>query len=113
MNHMTEHGYKRSRERSNAGGLHATEARVKKAWERGKKIEDFQSEKFRKYLKNVLEAKGGEGKTLRVFGNEIYIFTISGRLITVLNIPAKLQTMYGKGGKKNARVICDEEESEI
>ena len=112
-NNISLHGYERAKERTNVNGALKTGERAKKAWERGKEIDDFESLKYRKYLKNVLEAKGGEGKTLRVFGNEIYIFTISGRLITVLNIPAKLQTMYGKGGKKNARVICDEEESAI
>lgn len=112
-NNITLHGYERAKERTNVNGALKTGERAKKAWERGKEIGDFESLKYRKYLKNVLEAKGGEGKTLRVFGNEIYIFTTSGRLITVLNIPAKLQAAYGKGGKKNARIVCNEEESEI
>lgn len=111
---LTIHAYERARERSKAKGLRRTDERAVRAWEKGKKIQDYSSSKFQRYLFDVLDARGKEGKTLRVYGNEIYIFSTATRaLITILTIPIKLQKCYGKGGNKNVRWVCEEEGAEI
>ena len=90
MDSLTTHGFERAQDRTKSGGAAKTEKRVKKAWEKGKRIEDYSDDpKFQKYLTNVRNA-GDPSNELRVFGNDIYIFSFIGVLITVLNIPQKV-----------------------
>ena len=87
---LTNHGYERMQQRTKLRDSKAEE-RVKKVWERGKHIEDFDgSHKFQTYLKNVRDCRGKD-REVRVFGNEVYVFSKEGVcLITVLQIPAKV-----------------------
>ena len=82
---LSEHSYERCKERINIHGSKAF-IRAEKAYYLGKDIEAF-DKVLSKYLTNVLEASGGD--TLRVFGNDIYIFG-NKKLITVFPIPQKI-----------------------
>lgn len=86
---LTNHGYERMQQRTKLRNSKAEE-RVKKVWERGKRIEDFNgSHKFQTYLKNVRDCRGSD-RDVRVFGNEVYVFSKEGVCLTVLQIPAKV-----------------------
>ena len=86
---LTNHGYERMQQRTKLRDSKAEE-RVKKVWERGKHIEDFEgSHKFQTYLKNVRDCRGKD-RDVRVFGNEVYVFSKEGVCLTVLQIPAKV-----------------------
>lgn len=86
---LTNHGYERMQQRTKLRDSKAEE-RVKKVWERGKRIEDFNgSHKFQTYLKNVRDCRGSD-RDVRVFGNEVYVFSKEGVCLTVLQIPAKV-----------------------
>lgn len=86
---LTNHGYERMQQRTKLRDSKAEE-RVKKVWERGKRIEDFNgSHKFQAYLKNVRDCRGSD-RDVRVFGNEVYVFSKEGVCLTVLQIPAKV-----------------------
>lgn len=86
---LTNHGYERMQQRTKLRDSKAEE-RVKKVWERGKRIEDFNgSHKFQTYLKNVRDCRGND-RDVRVFGNEVYVFSKEGVCLTVLQIPAKV-----------------------
>ena len=87
---LTTHGFERAQERIKGGGALKIEKRIKKVLEKGKRIEDYSDDaKFQKYLMNVKNARD-PSNDLRVFGNDIYLFSQRGALITVLNIPAKI-----------------------
>lgn len=94
INGVTIHGRERVKERSGVKSLKDIESRVRRAWETGKKIEDFNNPKFRKYLENVLRA-GNDWETheLRVKGNEIYVFSHEGVLVTILTIDKKMEKL--------------------
>ena len=86
---LTNHGYERMQQRTKLRDSKAEE-RVKKVWERGKRIEYFNgSRKFQAYLKNVRDCRGND-RDVRVFGNEVYVFSKEGVCLTVLQIPAKV-----------------------
>ena len=86
---LTNHGFERMQQRTKLKDSKAEE-RVKKVWERGKRIEDFaNSHKFQAYLKNVRDARGND-RDVRVFGNEVYVFSKDGICLTVLQIPPKV-----------------------
>ena len=93
---LTTHGYERAKDRTKGGGVAKTEKRIKKVWANGKRIENYEDDpKFQKYLMNVKSA-GDASNELRVFGNDVYIFSSAGVLITVLNIPAKVLAQRGR-----------------
>lgn len=95
---LTNHGFERMQQRTKLKDSKAEE-RVKKVWERGKRIEDFaNSHKFQAYLKNVRDARGND-RDVRVFGNEVYIFSKDGICLTVLQIPPKVLLEKNKGKK--------------
>lgn len=95
---LTNHGFERMQQRTKLKDSKAEE-RVKKVWERGKRIEDFaNSHKFQAYLKNVRDARGND-RDVRVFGNEVYVFSKDGICLTVLQIPAKVLLEKNKGKK--------------
>lgn len=101
---LTQHGYDRLKERRGAKGTSASDI-VKKAFEKGKHIEQFNKE-MQKYLTNVLKASKGD--TLRVFGNDVYLFG-NELLITTFAIPQKL---IQKTNRPKFRVIDDFDEEE-
>lgn len=68
---LTEHGYERLKERTGKKGRSAYDL-VGRAYEKGKKIEDYTDTKIIKYLTNILNAYSAS--ELRVFGNDIYLF---------------------------------------
>lgn len=93
---LSAHGYERAKDRTKGGGVVKTEKRIKKVWANGKRIENYEDDpKFQKYLMNVKSA-GDASNELRVFGNDVYIFSSTGVLITVLNIPAKVLAQRGR-----------------
>lgn len=93
---LSTHGYERAKDRTKGGGVVKTEKRIKKIWTSGKRIENYEDDpKFQKYLMNVKSA-GDASNELRVFGNDVYIFSSTGVLITVLNIPAKVLAQRGR-----------------
>ena len=95
---LTNHGFERMQQRTKLKDSKAEE-RVKKVWERGKHIEDFaDSHKFQAYLKNVRDARGND-RDVRVFGNEVYVFSKDGICLTVLQIPPKVLLEKNKGKK--------------
>ena len=95
---LTNHGFERMQQRTKLKDSKAEE-RVKKVWERGKRIEDFvNSRKFQAYLKNVRDARGND-RDVRVFGNEVYVFSKDGICLTVLQIPPKVLLEKNKGKK--------------
>lgn len=95
---LTSHGFERMQQRTKLKDSKAEE-RVKKVWERGKRIEDFaNSHKFQTYLKNVRDARGND-REVRVFGNDVYVFSREGVCLTVLQIPAKVLLEKNKGKK--------------
>lgn len=95
---LTNHGFERMQQRTKLKDSKAEE-RVKKVWERGKRIEDFaNSHKFQAYLKNVRDARGND-REVRVFGNEVYVFSKDGICLTVLQIPPKVLLEKNKGKK--------------
>lgn len=95
---LTNHGFERMQQRTKLKDSKAEE-RVKKVWERGKRIEDFaNSHKFQAYLKNVRDARGND-RDVRVFGNEVYVFSKDGICLTVLQIPPKVLLEKNKGKK--------------
>ena len=83
---LSEHGHERCKERINIHGGKAL-IRAEKAYYVGKSIEEVCDKVLARYLKNVLEASGGDD--LKVLGNDIYIFG-NRRLITVFPIPQKI-----------------------
>lgn len=85
---LTNHGFKRMRERAKVKGAKA-EDYTERVLRKGKRIEDFTSSKFKTYLTNVKNTEGG-GREVVVFGNEIYVFSQNWACITVLKIPPKL-----------------------
>lgn len=90
MIEITEHAERRMKQRLGIKGKEL-ETRAKKAWQFGKKIEDVKSDKLKKYFNCVLSHSwGADGKTLRLSGNDLYIFTLSGQLITVYGLDKKL-----------------------
>ena len=95
---LTNHGFERMQQRTKLRDSKAEE-RVKKVWERGKHIEDFVgANKFQAYLRNVRDARGND-RDVRVFGNEVYVFSKDGICLTVLQIPAKVLLEKNKGKK--------------
>ena len=95
---LTNHGFERMQQRTKLKDSKAEE-RVKKVWERGKRIEDFaNSHKFQAYLENVRDARGND-RDVRVFGNEVYVFSKDGICLTVLQIPPKVLLEKNKGKK--------------
>ena len=95
---LTNHGFERMQQRTKLKDSKAEE-RVKKVWERGKRIEDFaNSHKFQAYLKNVRDARGND-RDVRVFGNDVYVFSKDGICLTVLQIPPKVLLEKNKGKK--------------
>ena len=95
---LTNHGFERMQQRTKLKDSKAEE-RVKKVWERGKRIEDFaNSHKFQAYLKNVRDARGND-RDVRVFGNEVYVFSKDGICLTVLQIPPKVLLEKNKSKK--------------
>lgn len=95
---LTNHGFERMQQRTKLKDSKAEE-RVRKVWERGKRIEDFaNSHKFQAYLKNVRDARGND-RDVRVFGNEVYVFSKDGICLTVLQIPPKVLLEKNKGKK--------------
>lgn len=95
---LTNHGFERMQQRTKLRDSKAEE-RVKKVWERGKHIEDFVgANKFQAYLRNVRGARGND-RDVRVFGNEVYVFSKDGICLTVLQIPAKVLLEKNKGKK--------------
>lgn len=83
---MTNHGYGRVKERGKLKGKKALNS-ARKAYSQGKEIEDFPKEAQR-YLNNVLQRSDGD--TLKVWGNQIYLFG-NDKLITVFPFPPELQ----------------------
>lgn len=95
---LTNHGYERMQQRTKLRDSKAEE-RIKKVWERGKRIEDFAgAHKFQAYLRNVRDARGND-REVRVFGNDVYVFSREGVCLTVLQIPAKVLLEKNKGKK--------------
>ena len=71
------------------GGTERIEAFVQRAWDKGKRIESFLSHRTQTYLNNLLGVSREE-REIRVFGNEIYVFSPDAVLITVLQMPQKV-----------------------
>ena len=82
MNNVTNHGYKRLRERSSKS-IRQNEL----ALERGLSHEDF-SGSFRRYLDKIRLKENYYTKII-VYANKIFIYNKNEDLITVLNIPSK------------------------
>lgn len=86
---ITRHVQERMKKRTNYSPTRAEEI-AEKAYYCGKDIDNFEG-RVKTYLKNVLQASRDEGRgdTLKVLGNDIYIFG-SGCLITIFPLPPKI-----------------------
>ena len=99
---LTKHGEERMKDRIRVKGAKNVCERANKAWERGRTEHDFESAHIRKYLRSILTHGTGQDKrTARVYGNDIYIFTVGGRLITAFPMGKNLIAMRGKISCKN------------
>ena len=90
---LTRHALDRMKTRTDFSPTRAREI-AEEVYYCGKTIKDFKNEKEKqKYLRNVLNAshEQGRGNTIRVMGNDIYIFCDT-TLITVFPFPPKLTT---------------------
>ena len=79
----TKHGLERVAQRSNCKDVVAY---INRAYRNGKKPNTFTHPKFRKYLQKVASRSCIDAE-LRVFGNQIFVFSPTVELITVLDIP--------------------------
>ena len=106
---LTRHANERMKERTNFSPTRAQEI-AEEAYYCGKTIKDFKNEKEKqKYLRNVLNAshEQGRGNTIRVMGNDIYIFG-GATLITVFPFPPKIIALKNKQ-KYSKRRLYEEE----
>ena len=106
---LTHHALDRIKARTSFSPTRAREI-AEEVYYCGKTIKDFKSEKEKqKYLRNVLNAshEQGRGNTIRVMGNDIYIFSGT-TLITVFPFPPKLTTLKNKH-KHSKRRFYEEE----
>ncbi len=106
---LTRHALDRMKTRTDFSPTRAREI-AEKVYYCGKTIKDFKNEKEKqKYLRNVLNAshEQGRGNTIRVMGNDIYIFCDT-TLITVFPFPPKLTTLKNKH-KHSKRKLYEEE----
>lgn len=87
-NNVTKHGFDRVVERSNRKDAAAFADR---AYRNGEKPEVFTHPKFRNYLQKVA-VHSCVGAELRVFSNQIFVFSPTAELITVLDIPEVYDT---------------------
>lgn len=92
MQKITKHAEQRLKERANIKS--SKENVVQRALLKGKTIENFDN-RTQKYLCNVLSAGSQGDKFLRVFGGNIYIFGANKALITILNLPEKINKQIG------------------
>lgn len=79
----TKHGYERVVERSKRKDVTAYADR---AMRNGKKPEVFTHPKFKAYLEKVA-SRSVVGAQIRVFSNQIFVFSPCNELVTVLDIP--------------------------
>ena len=106
---LTHHALDRMKARTNFSPTRAREI-AEEVYYCGKTIKDFKNEKEKqKYLRNVLNAshEQGRGNTIRVMGNDIYIFSGT-TLITVFPFPPKLITLKNKH-EHSKRKLYEEE----
>lgn len=98
---LSEHGYKRLKERHGVKGGQASN-RVKQALTKGKAISDCPSY-MQNYLRNVLAAS--QGNNIKVWGNDVYLF-INEILITTFPIPRNIAR---KASRQKFYTINDDE----
>lgn len=81
---LTKHGELRVTQRSarEDANLYAD-----RAYRNGKKPETFTYSKFVAYL-NKVASRSVAGAQLRIFNNQIFVFSPDNELITVLNVPS-------------------------
>lgn len=82
----TIHALKRMEERTNIG-VKNVDRYINKVYVQGKKIDDFNNKEIKRYLTNIFKRSSGD--TLRVYGNEIYLFG-NNVLITILNFDKRI-----------------------
>lgn len=105
---LTKHGEERMKDRIRVKGAKNVCERANKAWERGKTEQDFESSRIRKYLRSILtHGTGVDKRVVRVYGNDIYIFTESGKLITMFPMDKNLITTRKKNFGKNCQKTLD------
>lgn len=106
---LTHHALDRMKARTNFSPTRAREI-AEEVYYCGKTIKDFKNEKEKqKYLRNVLNAshEQGRGNTIRVMGNDIYIFSGT-TLITVFPFPPKIIALKNKH-EHSKRKLYEEE----
>lgn len=99
---ISRHGEERLRERTPYTSKQLEE-HVTKVWNFGNVLADYKDKtNTYKYLKNVVSV-GGEDRSIRVKGNTLYIFNLTGTVfITCYDIPQKV-IQSDKNKKQNSK----------
>lgn len=82
---VTEHAFERGKQRVGLN-IKAFERLAKVAWQKGYSVTDFKEGRMRDYMRELFLYNSKAG-AIKLYGHHVYVFTVSGILITVLHIP--------------------------
>lgn len=104
MNRTSKHGFVRTMERADTTEHQALRL-IQNAWERGRSIEQLQFTRQRNYVSRHNSLLRDGYTNLRVYSSYLFIFSASGKLITMYPLPKNFSKKRIYDGKTKVRDV--------